>query len=152
MWGCICQGCLRGRVPGFFGIRDLRYLKAGIRDFKAKWGRDSVLKVCKACGMPQITVGLYTRLSENLSREDGIEQPYWRSSRGWWGGRSIGIPLSYSKNVSWNTQISPIYPKLKEMILLLLVLSCFTTEKEQEKLWKHWTWECLTEYLDEKLC
>ena len=32
-------------MPGFFGIRDLRYLKAGIRDFTAKWGRDSGLKV-----------------------------------------------------------------------------------------------------------
>ena len=32
-------------MPGFFGIRDLRYLKAGIRDFKANLGRDSGLKV-----------------------------------------------------------------------------------------------------------
>ena len=45
MWGCIRKGWSRGRVPGFFGIRDLRYLKAVIRDFKAKLGRDSGLKV-----------------------------------------------------------------------------------------------------------
>ena len=80
------SGLFKGKSPQVFRNTGLRYLKAGIRDFKAKWGRDSVLKVCKACGMPQITVGLYTRLSENLSREDGIEQPYWRSSRGWWVG------------------------------------------------------------------
>ena len=30
------------RVPNrFFGIRDLAYFKAGIRDFEGKWGRDS---------------------------------------------------------------------------------------------------------------
>ena len=32
------------RVPNrFFGIRDLAYFKAGIRDFEGKGGRDSVL-------------------------------------------------------------------------------------------------------------
>ena len=29
------------------GIRDLHYLKLRIRDFKAKSGRDSALKVCR---------------------------------------------------------------------------------------------------------
>ena len=36
--------CTNMRVPNrFFGIRDLAYFKAGIRDFEGKGGRDSGL-------------------------------------------------------------------------------------------------------------
>ena len=34
-----------------FGIGDFPYLKAGIQDFIAKWGRGWGLKVCTGCGM-----------------------------------------------------------------------------------------------------
>ena len=43
------------------------YLKASIRDFQAKWGRDSGLKVGTRCGMPKITLGI-TGLSKNLGQ------------------------------------------------------------------------------------
>ena len=39
------SGLVKRKSARVFGIRDLRYLKAGIRDFTAKWGRDSGLKV-----------------------------------------------------------------------------------------------------------
>ena len=41
---------------GLFRIRDFPYLKFGIRDFKAKSGRDSGLKVYAGDEMPKITV------------------------------------------------------------------------------------------------
>ena len=45
------------RVPNkFSGIRDFPSLKLGIRDFKAKSGRDSGLKVCAGGGMPKIAL------------------------------------------------------------------------------------------------
>ena len=60
-----------GRVPNrFFGIRDFPYLKAGIRDFKAKWGRDSRVE----------SIHGITGLTENLGCHDGIEEPFWESS------------------------------------------------------------------------
>ena len=37
----------------FSGIRDFPYLKLGIRDFAAKSGRDSGLKVCAGSEMPK---------------------------------------------------------------------------------------------------
>ena len=43
---------------GLFRIRDFPYLKFGIRDFKAKSGRDSGLKVYAGDEMPKITVGI----------------------------------------------------------------------------------------------
>ena len=47
------------RVPNrFFGTRVFRYLKLGIRDWKAKSGRVSVLKVCVRGGMRDITLGI----------------------------------------------------------------------------------------------
>ena len=65
------------RLPNrVFGMRDF---KAGIRDFKAKLGRDSGLKVCTGYGMPKITIGI-TRLREDLVRDDGIEAPPWGPS------------------------------------------------------------------------
>ena len=41
-----------GSPNRFFRIRDLRHLQTGIRDFKAKWGRDSGWKVWTGWGMP----------------------------------------------------------------------------------------------------
>ena len=60
----------------FFGIRDFPYLKLGIRDFKAKLGRDSGLKVCAGGGMPKITLW-FTGLQEAFGRDYGIAEPYW---------------------------------------------------------------------------
>ena len=62
-----------------FGIRDFPYLKLGIRDLKAKSGRDSGLKVYARGGMPKITLGI-TGLHEILGRDYGIEKPYWGPS------------------------------------------------------------------------
>ena len=56
-------------------MRDFSYLRLGIRDFKAKTGRDSGLKVCAGGGMPKITLGI-TGLPETLGRDYGIEKPY----------------------------------------------------------------------------
>ena len=56
-------------------MRDFSYLRLGIRDFKAKTGRDSRLKVCAGGGMPKITLGI-TGLPEILGRDYGIENPY----------------------------------------------------------------------------
>ena len=56
----------------FLGIREFPYLKpAGIRDFKAKSGRDSGLKVCAGGGLPKITRGI-TGWHEVLGRDYGI--------------------------------------------------------------------------------
>ena len=57
-------------------MRDFPYLRLGIRDFKAKSGRDSGLKVCAGGGMPKVTLGI-TGLPEILGRDYGIEKPYW---------------------------------------------------------------------------
>ena len=66
------------RVPKrFLGMLDLPYLKAGIRDFKAIWGRVSGLKVCAGCRMPKISIRT-TLLGKNLSRDYSIEVPCWR--------------------------------------------------------------------------
>ena len=63
----------------FFGMRDFPYLRLGIRDFQAKSGRDSGLKVCAGGGMPKVTLGI-TGLPEILGRDYGIEKPYWGPS------------------------------------------------------------------------
>ena len=60
----------------FFGIREFPNLKPGIRDFKAKSGLDSGLKVCAGGGLPKITRGI-TGWHEVLGRDYGIEEPYW---------------------------------------------------------------------------
>ena len=52
------------------------YLRLGIRDFKAKSGRDSGLKVCAGGGMPKVTLGI-TGLPEIWGRDYGIEKPCW---------------------------------------------------------------------------
>ena len=49
-------------------------LKLGIRDFKAKWGRDWGLKVYPEGGMQKITLGI-TVLHERLGRDYEIEKP-----------------------------------------------------------------------------
>ena len=59
----------------FFGIWEFPYLKLGIRDFKAKSGQDSGLKVCAGGGLPKITLGI-TGLDEDLGGDYGIEEPY----------------------------------------------------------------------------
>ena len=51
----------------------------GIRDLRAKSRRDSGLKVCGRVRMPEITLGI-TGLHEILSRDYGIEGPYWGPS------------------------------------------------------------------------
>ena len=66
-------------LNSFFGIQDFPYLKLGIRDLKAKSRRDSGLKVCAGGGTPKLTLGI-TGLHEILSRDYGIEEPYWRPS------------------------------------------------------------------------
>ena len=57
-------------------IWDFPYLKLGIRDLKAKSGRDSGLKLCAGGGMPKITLGI-TGSKEIAGRDYGIEEPYW---------------------------------------------------------------------------
>ena len=59
----------------FFGMRDFPYLRLGIRDFQAKSGRDSGLKVCAGGRMPKVTLGI-TGLPETLGRNYGIENLY----------------------------------------------------------------------------
>ena len=56
-------------------MRDFPYLRLGIRDFKAKSGRDSGLKVYAGaiCGMPKITLEI-TGLLEILGRDYGIDK------------------------------------------------------------------------------
>ena len=56
-----------------FRIRDLPYLKTGIRNFKARWRRNLGLKVWMGCGMPKIAIGS-TGLSENLGRDGSIKK------------------------------------------------------------------------------
>jgi len=60
-------------------MRDFPYLRLGIRDFKAKSGRDSGLKVCAGGGIPKVTLGI-TGLPELLGQDHGIEKPYWGPS------------------------------------------------------------------------
>ena len=55
-----------------FEMRDLSYLKASIRKAKAKWGRDSGLIVCIACGIRDITIGI----TRSFRSGNGIEDPY----------------------------------------------------------------------------
>ena len=55
-------------------------MKLGIRDFKAKSGRDSGLKVCAGGGITKIALGI-TGLLEILGRNYGIEEPYRGPSR-----------------------------------------------------------------------
>ena len=54
--------------------------KLEIRDFTARSGLDSWLKVCAAGVMPKITIG-FTGLHEILGRDYGIEEPYWGPSK-----------------------------------------------------------------------
>ena len=54
-------------------MRDFSYLKTGTRDFEAKRGRDSGLKICSG---RRITIGI-TGLRENVGRDDLIEELYW---------------------------------------------------------------------------
>ena len=63
----------------FYGLQDFPYLKLEIRDLNAKSGRDSGLKVRAGGVMPTITLGI-TELHEILSRDYGIEGPYWGPS------------------------------------------------------------------------
>ena len=69
----------------FFGIRDLPYLKAEIRNFKARWRPNLGLKVWMGCVMPKIAIGS-TGLSENLGQDDAIKKS--------------------------NTAVFPLYPRL----------------------------------------
>ena len=65
-----------------FETRDSGFslLKLEIRDFTARSGLDSWLKVCAAGVMPKITIG-FTGLHEILGRDYGIEEPYWGPSK-----------------------------------------------------------------------
>ena len=75
----VCEAAARPllTVPNrFSGIRDFPYLKLGIRDLKAKSGRDSALKVRAGGGMPKITLGVIGL--RGISGWDyRIEEPYW---------------------------------------------------------------------------
>ena len=51
----------------------------GIRDFKAKSGRDSGLKVCAGGEIPKIILGI-TGLRELLGRDFGIKERHWGPS------------------------------------------------------------------------
>ena len=67
-------------IKRVFGIREFPYLKLGIRDLKAKSGRDSGLTVCAGGGMPIMTLGI-RGLHEISGRDYGIEEPYWGPSK-----------------------------------------------------------------------
>ena len=75
----ITESPLQRVTNRIFGILDFPYLKLGIRDLKAKSGRDSGLKVYARGGMPKLTLGI-TGLHEILGRDCGIEEPYWGPS------------------------------------------------------------------------
>ena len=71
-WKPAIVSCVWKRVLNkFFENRDFPYLKLGIRDFKAKSGRDSVLKVCVRVRMSEITLKI-TGLHGILGRDHGI--------------------------------------------------------------------------------
>ena len=77
-----CPGwleCNERVLNRFYEIRDFPYLKLGIRELRAKSRRDSRLKVCGRVRMPEMTLGI-TGLHEILSRDYGIEGPYWETS------------------------------------------------------------------------
>jgi len=107
LWGWhLTASRFEGRVPNrFFGIRDFRYLKPGIRDLKEKSGRVSRLKVCTGGGMPKITLGI-TGLHEILGRDYGIEEPYW--------GPSVSMVGLWTDGHSHETRLS------KKGLLLIL--------------------------------
>ena len=69
-------------------MRDFPYLRLGIRDFKAKSGRDSGLKVCAGGGMPKVTLGI-TGLPAILGRDYGIEKPHWGPSTNTQGRKQL---------------------------------------------------------------
>ena len=75
----------------FFVIRDLPYLKAGIQDFKTKWGWDSELRTANWLGM---------RDTENSLWDDGIERKF-----GWgrWDWKPLGNPSEqhFAKDLAW---------------------------------------------------
>ena len=81
----VCEAAARPllTVPNrFSGIWDFPYLKLGIRDLKAKSGRDSALKVRAGGGMPKITLGI-TGLRGISGWDYGIEEHYWGPSLYW---------------------------------------------------------------------
>ena len=55
----------------------------GIRDLKAKSGRDSGLKVCARGGMANITLGITGLAHQILGRDYWIKEPYWRFPAKW---------------------------------------------------------------------
>ena len=78
-------------------MRDFPYLRLGIRDFKAKSGRDSGLKVCGGGAMPKVTLGI-TGLPEILGRDYGIEKPFWGPSK-----HSHSLLLRVETRYQWNS-------------------------------------------------
>ena len=63
------------KVPNrFSGIRDFPCLKLGIRDFTARSGRDSGLKVFAEGGMPKITLGI-TGLKNPIGNPHKLKAP-----------------------------------------------------------------------------
>ena len=73
----------------FYWIRDFPYLKIRIRDLRTRSRRDSVLKVRGRVRMHEIPLGI-TWLHEILSRDYGIEGPYWGPS---WDGSDFQTQL-----------------------------------------------------------
>ena len=78
-------------------MRDFPYLRLGIRDFKAKSGRDSGLKVCGGGAMPKVTLGI-TGLPEILGRGYGIEKPFWGPSK-----HSHSLLFRVETRYQWNS-------------------------------------------------
>ena len=68
-------------------MRDFPHLRLGIRDFKAKSGLDSGLKVCAEGGMPKITLGI-TDCSKFWVRITGLKNP-------------IGDPQKEAQDSQW---------------------------------------------------
>ena len=108
------------RIPKFLnrfsGIRNFLYLKLRIRDFTAKAGRDSGLKVCAGGEMPKITLGI-TGLLEILGRDYGIEKPYWGPSIPWCQETYSGLKRKITDQFRFLRNCSPT-PLLSQHFVL----------------------------------
>ena len=97
-------------------MRDFSYLKVGTRDFEAKRGRDSGLKICSGRG---ITIGI-TGLQENIGRDDLIEVLYWDTPI--YTNETINFQIWPSAIVGagsfWNYQ-SKLTPDSKEFAMMI---------------------------------
>ena len=92
------------------------YLKTGTRDFEAKRGRDSGLKMCSGRG---ITIGI-TGLRESIGRDYLIEVLYWDTSI--YTNETINLQIWPSAIVGagsfWNYQ-SKLTPDSREFAVMI---------------------------------